>query len=317
MTVLRCLGCYEVLEKELPGHYHTSCCKKLFATEVPPEVDFGANELEALALKSLTQHLGLTGVQPKISLHLKKAENNPTHRLMTVDLWGNFILKPPTKQFPEMSVVEDVTMHMAAICGLNVAKHGLIKLKSGELAYVTKRFDRPKKGKKVAVEDFCQLSELLTESKYNSSTEKAGKIILKYSTSSGLDAGRFFDLILFSFVTGNSDMHLKSFSLMRNEADEIGLTPFYDLLATKLLLPEDKEEMALAINGKKARLKKDDFEALGKNMRIEGKALEKSFIRVLKPIPEMKETIKKSFLTAKMKEKYAKLIELRSKILSV
>ncbi|MBF0316404.1 MAG: HipA domain-containing protein [Oligoflexia bacterium] len=315
MNSIRCLGCYKPLQNQMPGNYHSSCSKRLFATDVPPKVNFGVGQLEELALKSLSQHLGLTGVQVKISIHLEKATNDPTHRFMIVDLWGNFILKPPTKQFPEMSVLEDVTMHMAQACGLKVAKHGLIELKSGELAYVTKRFDRPKKGKKLAVEDFCQLSELLTESKYSSSLEKAGKIIFKYSSNSGLDIISFFDLILFSFVTGNSDMHLKNFSLMRSDEDEIVLAPFYDLLATKLLIPEDKEEMALTINAKKSKIKRQDFMALAKNFSIPDIVAEKCFKRILKKDHEMKQLINESFLSSEMKEKYLSLVNERLRVL--
>ena len=315
MKNLKCLGCYQPLESRLPGDYHTRCSKKLFGTEVPPLVTFGIGDLEALALKSLNQQLGLTGVQPKISIHLERAREDPSHRLMIVDLWGNFILKPPTKQYPEMSVVEDVTMHMAQACGLSVAKHGLIKLKSGEFAYVTKRFDRPKKGKKIAVEDFCQLSELLTESKYNTSTEKAGKVILQYSANPGLDVISYFDLILFSFITGNADMHLKNFSLMENEENEMVLAPFYDLLATKLLMPQDKEEMALTVNGKKATIKKEDFISLGKTLKIADTVLEKSFARILKNVSAMKNLIKLSFLSDELKLKYLKSIDERVKLL--
>lgn len=312
----KCLGCYELLDKELPGNYHRGCSKKLFGTEIPPEINFGLNDLEELAIKSLTKHLGISGVQPKISTKLEKKENDPTHRLMIVDWEGNFILKPPTKQFPQISVVEDLTMHMAELCGLRVAKHGLIKLKTGDLAYVTRRFDRPKKGKKFAVEDFCQLSELLTENKYNSSIEKAGKIILKYATNLGLDVVSFYDLILFCYLTGNSNMHLKNFSLMRNDSNEIVLAPFYDLLATKLLLPEDKEEMALTINGKKNKLKKDDFITLGKSLKIGDKVIIKSFERILKNVPKMKELIKKSFISKEFQEEYSKLVDSRAEVLT-
>ncbi len=312
-----CLGCYMALDKDLPGNYHTSCSKKLFGTEIPPEINFGANDLEALAIKSLSKHLGITGVQPKISTKLEKKDNDPTHRLMIVDWEGNFILKPATALFPNISVVEDVTMHMASACGLQVAKHGLIKLQSGELAYITRRFDRGKKGKKIAVEDFCQLSELLTENKYNSSTEKAGKIILKYATNSGLDIINFFDLILFSYLTGNSDMHLKNFSLIKNESNEIALSPFYDLLATKLLLKEDKEDVALTINGKKSNLKKEDFLALARNLKIGEKATCKSIERLLKGIPKMNELIGRSFLPRELKEEYLNLIREKSTIFNV
>jgi serine/threonine-protein kinase HipA len=205
---------------------------------------------------------------------------------------------------------------MAALCGLKVAKHGLIKLKTNDLAYVTRRFDRPKKGKKVAVEDFCQLSELLTENKYNSSIEKAGKIILRYASNSGLDLVSYYELILFSYLTGNSDMHLKNFSLMRNNSNDIILAPFYDLLATRLLLPEDKEETALTINGKRNKLKKDDFVASAKSLKIGDKVITKCFERILKHVPKMKVLIQKSFLSKDLKQAYSKLIDTRAKALS-
>lgn len=315
--IQKCLGCYQPLQKfSYEGDYHKKCSKKLFGTDFPPIVDFGIDDLEDLAKRSISQHLGTTGVQPKISVKLNKHNENPKHRLMIVDLWGNFILKPSIKQFPDMSVVEDVTMHMAEIVGITVAKHGLIQLKSGELAYVTRRFDREKKDKKIAVEDFCQLSELLTESKYNLSSEKAGKIILKYSSNPGLDVIRFFDLNLFSFLTGNADMHLKNFSLMQNENQEIVLSPAYDLLSTKLMPIEDKEEMALTVNGKKEKLKKEDFIALGKNLKIVEKAIENSFVRILKHLPMMKVLIKNSFLSNDLKKCYEQLIDNKSKVFS-
>ncbi len=308
----KCLGCYLPLES---GTYHSSCSKNLFGTVEPPNVDFGSNDLEEMAKKSLYQHLGITGVQPKISVHLKKQDENPKHRLMIVGLWGNFILKPSTQKFPDMSVVEDATMHMAKVAGIKTARHGLIQLKSGELAYVTKRFDREKTSK-IAVEDFCQLSELLTESKYNTSTEKAGKIILKYSSNPGLDAVNFFDLILFSFLTGNADMHLKNFSLMSNEIGETELSPAYDLLSTKLMPIEDKEEMALTVNGKKAKIKKEDFKVMGKTLGISEKAIENSFVRMATSISKMKTIIKNSFLSNDLKKRYDELLKSRAKILA-
>ena len=314
----KCLGCYQSL-KNAPyiGHYHRLCSKKLFGTENPPLVDFAADDLEELAKKSISQHLGISGVQPKVSLHIDKKENDHNHRLMIVDLWGNFILKPPTHQFPDMSVVEDVTMHMAELVGLKTARHGLIQLKSKELAYVTKRFDRHNNGKKIAVEDFCQLSELLTEAKYDTSTEKAGKIILKYSSQPGLDAVTFFDLNLFCFLTGNADMHLKNFSLMQNEFGETILSPAYDLLSTRLLMTEDQEEMALTVNGKKASIKRKDFVALGKNLQIAEKAIDNCFSRLLKQTSEMKEVIKNSFLSPELQKRFNTLIDERVKALQM
>jgi serine/threonine-protein kinase HipA len=283
-------------------------------------VDFGLDEIERLAKESLNRHLGVTGVQPKVSVELEIRKTDPKQRLMIVGLWGNFILKPPTSRFPDMPVIEDVTMHMAKAAGIPTARHGLIRLKSGELAYVSRRFDREahrKRIQKMAVEDFCQLSGLLTERKYKTSMEKAGKIILKYSASPGLDALTFFEIALFSFLTGNADMHLKNFSLIRNENGEVGLAPAYDLISTQLMPIHDLEEMALTVNGKKARLTRRDFEALGATLKIQEKALKNSFGRLSRAIAEMRSTLDRSFLSAELKNKYQELITSRAIVLEL
>lgn len=310
----QCLGCYLPLEEDI--RYHKSCSKKLFGTDEMPNVDFGTEDLEELAKKSINNHLALTGVQQKISVNLDKHKNSPDHRLMMVDLWGQYILKPATQTYPEMPLVEDATMHLAELAGITTAHHGLIKLKSGELAYVTKRFDREKKHKKMAMEDFCQLSEMLTSDKYETSTEKAGKVIWKYSANPGLDIVKFLDIIVFSFLTGNADMHLKNFSLLQNANGEMVLAPAYDLLSTKLLLPEDKEDVALTINGKKTKIKKNDFLILAENLKINKKAVENSFERILKAIPNMKDLIRISFMSENYKTDYLKLLETRGQLLT-
>ena len=314
-----CLGCYQKMDSNTElEDYHGKCSRKLFGTDAPPRADFDSGELEELAKAALSQHLGITGVQPKVSVDLKKQEEDPTHRLMIVGLWGNFILKPPSSRFPEMAVVEDATMHMAQAAGITTALHGLVKLKSGELAYITRRFDREKKGRtlrKVAVEDFCQLSGLLTERKYKISMEKAGKIILNFSSSPGLDVVTFFDLTLFSFLTGNADMHLKNFSLVTKGKGDTSLAPAYDLISTRIMPIADNEEMALTLNGKKARLRKKDFEALAETLKIPKKAVENSFERLHRAIPKMKSILEASYISRDLKIKYEELILLRAKLL--
>ncbi|MFC3199893.1 HipA domain-containing protein [Parapedobacter deserti] len=167
-----------------------------------------------MARITVNERLAVTGVQPKLSLSLEGERGNK--RLTLVGLWGDYILKPQSSDFPAMPGVEDLTMHLAKLFKIETAEHALIQTSSGELAYITKRFDRVK-GKKVHVEDLCQLSELLTEQKYKSSYERAGKIIKQYATNSGLDVIKYFRMVLFCFLTGNNDMHLKNFSLMHTE----------------------------------------------------------------------------------------------------
>lgn len=244
----KCLYCYLSL-KESDSNFHPACSKKIFGSEQPPEIDFSLDEIEKLALKVLGKSFSVTGVQPKLSLELTRSEKGKK-RLTIVGSWGNYILKPPFSAYPEMPENEDLTMHLASSAGINTAEHSLIRLKSGELTYISKRFDRSK-NLKLHVEDMAQITGTLTERKYSGSMEKVGKAILKYSNFAGNDVIRFFELSLFCFLTGNSDMHLKNFSLITNQDDDVTLSPAYDLLSTALLLPEDKEELALPLNGKK------------------------------------------------------------------
>jgi serine/threonine-protein kinase HipA len=275
-------------------------------------VEFGTEQLAELAKQSLNHHLGITGVQPKVTVDLKKHKQQPNHRLMIVGLWGNYILKPSPAHLPNIAVVEDATMHMAQAAGIETARHGLLRLKSGELAYITKRFDRGPSKRKLHVEDFCQLSAQLTESKYNSSAEKAGKIILKYSSNPGLDAITFFELIVFCFLTGNADMHLKNFSLIEKEDDEVVLAPAYDLLSTALMPIDDKEELALPVNGKKAKLKRGDFEKLAATLGIVKKSMDSSFGRMGEAVPDMTKIIDQSFLPRELQARFKKILSNRA-----
>jgi serine/threonine-protein kinase HipA len=225
----KCLYCYQTLEKS-QDDYHPACAKKLFGASALPAIDFDLQQLEELARQNIILSKAVTGVQPKLSINVEKHRNEPS-RLTIVGLHGDFILKPPTSQFRELPENEDITMHLAELVKIKTASHGLIRLKSGELAYITKRFDR-NKGAKIAVEDFCQLSENLTEHKYRGSLEKIGKLTYSFTKNQGFEAQRLFELVIFCYLTGNADMHLKNFSLIENPLGEYELSPAYDLLNT-------------------------------------------------------------------------------------
>ncbi|MEB2297885.1 MAG: HipA domain-containing protein, partial [Ignavibacteria bacterium] len=272
----KCLYCYNKLEGG-EKDFHPVCSKKFFGSQIPPLVDLDMKKIKELAVEALGKSISVPGVQPKLSLDFK-GKGGKENRLTIVGLWGRFILKPPFNEYPEMPELEDVTMHLSELLNINTAEHSLIKLKSGELAYISKRFDRTKNGK-LHVEDMAQLTGTLTENKYRSSMEKVGNVILKYSSYPGIDAIRLFELTLFSFITGNSDMHLKNFSLIRNEDNEIMLSPAYDLLSTKLLIPKDKEDLALPLNGKKNNFKKKDFDLFASQLGINETALKKIYLR--------------------------------------
>lgn len=308
----KCLYCYNKLEGG-EKDFHPVCSKKFFGSQIPPLVDLDMKKIKELAVEALGKSISVPGVQPKLSLDFK-GKGGKENRLTIVGLWGRFILKPPFNEYPEMPELEDVTMHLSELLNINTAEHSLIKLKSGELAYISKRFDRTKNGK-LHVEDMAQLTGTLTENKYRSSMEKVGKVILKYSSYPGIDAIRLFELTLFSFITGNSDMHLKNFSLIRNEDNEIMLSPAYDLLSTKLLIPKDKEDLALPLNGKKNNFKKKDFDLFASQLGINETALKKIYLRFGDLFQEMKTLINKSFLSKEMKEKYFALLDDRRKAL--
>ena len=301
----KCLYCYEELDGD-EIDFHQTCSKKMFGTNIPPILDFNLQETEKIAQKIVTKSIAVTGVQPKLSLELeKKIKEIP--RLTIVGLHGDYIFKPQSQQFAELPENEDLTMHLAGFMKIKTAKHSLIRLKSGELGYITKRFDRSK-GRKIAVEDFCQLSENLTEHKYRGSVEKIGKLANQFTANKGFEAQRLFELVLFSFLTGNADMHLKNFSLIENSLNEYEFSPAYDLLSTALVIPKDKEESALTINGKKSKIVLKDFNALATSLNLNDKSLKAIYKRFNAILPLWKDFINQSFLSDEMKAKYIQLI---------
>lgn len=303
----RCLYCYRPLA-ENEQDFHAICSKKVFGQPIPPVLPYSEVDLEPLAKEIIQSQTAVTGVQAKLSLHITGSNNGGTERRFTiVGLWGGYILKPPTALYPQLPEVEDLTMHLAAVAKIKTAPHSLIRLQSGNRAYLTKRVDRTPKGK-LAMEDFCQLTERLTEDKYHGSYEQIGKAILKYSAMPGLDVVNFWELVLFSFITGNADMHLKNFSLLEQPGLGMTLSPAYDLVNTSLVNPADEEEMALTLNGKKKKLKKQDFVAAMNTLKIEEKQQQNIFNKMEKALPNWIDLINMSFLSNEFKEKYKEML---------
>lgn len=231
-------------------------------------------------------------------------------------MYGDYILKPPSLEYAELPENEDVTMHLAELVKIKTAKHTLVRLRSGELAYLTKRFDRNTstssvQGDKIAVEDFCQLSESLTEHKYRGSIEKIGKLTYQYTENKGFETQRLFELVLFCYLTGNADMHLKNFSLIENNLGEYEFAPAYDLLSTALVIADDNEESALTINGKKNRLDLSDFNKLAESLMINDKVLKTIYSRFDKVFPKWTTFIRQSFLSKAMQDNYIYLLHSR------
>lgn len=311
----RCLYCYLKLDTD-EVDFHAVCCKKMFGTSIPPDLPYREDEMEELAKQVIQSQTTVTGVQPKLSLHLAsaKAPNRPK-RFTIVGMWGGYILKPPSQHYPHMPEVEDLTMHLANIAKINVVPHSLIRLQSGNLAFITKRIDRVKKSK-LHMEDMCQLTERLSEDKYQGSYEQIAKVLQQHSKNPGLDVVNFFELVLFSFLTGNADMHLKNFSLINQPGIGPVISPAYDLLATAMVNPADTEDMALTLNGKKKKINRSDFETAFNTLKLEAKQQENIFNKMQRVMPEWEDMIDSSFLKDQWKEKYKVLIKERFNRLS-
>lgn len=303
----KCLYCYKELE-EGQKDFHPQCARKFFGSADVPTMEYRREDLDSLAAQVIQAQTSLTGVQPKLSLNLHKHEGGT--RLTIVGLWGDFIFKPQAEAYHELPENEDLTMHLAEAARIQVVPHSLIRLADGSLGYITRRIDRTKKGEKIDMEDLCQLTLHPTEYKYKSSYEQVAKTIATYSTTPKLDLVNFMQVLLFSFITGNNDMHLKNFSLYRPKKF-YQLTPAYDLLNVAIANPKDKEELALSLNGKKSRLKLQDFLKASSTMGIEERIILQLIENMKNTLPVWKDIIKASFLSEETKDSYLTLISKR------
>ncbi|MCX6179585.1 MAG: HipA domain-containing protein [Chlorobiales bacterium] len=303
-----CLFCYKPLD-QIGGDYHPRCSTKMFGTATPPLLPYDESQLDELALEVIRSQITITGVQPKLSLHLTQdGQSRNPQRFTIVGLWGGYILKPPSEIYPQLPEIEDLTMHLAEAVRIHTVPHCLIRMQSGNLAYLTRRIDRSKNGK-IHMEDMCQITERLTEDKYRGSYEQIAKAIRRHSVNPGLDVINFFEMVLFCFLTGNADMHLKNFSLIDiPEKGGISLAPAYDMVATALVNPADTEDVALTLNGKKKRITLTDFKKAFGTLSVDEKVQTSMFMKFKKVIPVWNSSIDNSFLDNKMKAVYKQLI---------
>lgn len=303
----RCLYCYKELENG-EKDFHKGCSRKIFGSPDVPELPYTHNDLTDLAKEIIRSQTTLTGVQPKLSLDLKEKTKDSPQRFTIVGLWGQYILKPQTELYPNLPELEDLTMHLAELAKIDVVPHSLVRFADGELCYITRRMDRTPTGQKLAMEDMCQLTERLTEYKYKGSYEQIAKVIERFSSVSQLDLIRFWEQVIFSWLTGNADMHLKNFSLYSRFPGHYELTPAYDMLSTALVIPDDHEELALTLNGKKRKLKRQDFEIAMKASGLEGKVISNIFKKFFKHEEVWMNYIDISYLPEAMQTAYKKLI---------
>jgi serine/threonine-protein kinase HipA len=267
--------------------------------------------MEQLAKKAAELSITVPGVQPKLSLSWikTKLENGHQGRLTIMDaLEGLYILKPQNPQYPQMPENEHLSMKLAELFAIEVVPSNLIRLASGELCYITKRIDRKQDGTRIHMIDLLQILEL--EDKYKGTMEMVGKTVGDLSTNTLLDKLRFFELTVFNFIIGNNDMHLKNFSMWLSDMGWV-LSPAYDLLNVKMILPKDKEDMALLFGGKKENFNKGYFDQFGIFLKLNEKQINAVYKRLGKWLPQATRMIDRSFLTEDYKSTYKALISKR------
>ncbi len=311
-----CLACHKELEKG-DINYHQTCLKDFWQEDTPVlELEYELSQIEALARVNVAQRIIVTGVQPKLSLGF--TNENAQRRLTIIGaLNGRYILKPPFQLYPQMPEIEALSMLLTQACGISTVPFLLIPLKDGSLAYLTKRIDRNATGGKYPMEDGCQFTERLTEHKYRGSYEQIAKGILRYAQNPLLETVKFYQQVIVSFLIGNNDMHLKNFSLIATDTKHYALSLAYDMVAVKLLIPDDNEELALNLNGKKRKLNRQDFNEAMLKAHIPEKAIDNLWKRIEKGMKNWGVLIDNSFLSDENKNMLSNLIKKRAQQIDI
>lgn len=309
---MRCLCCDRPIgdgasEIERRNSWHTGCIRRFFGTSESPPIDISRSNLETIVGETVERGITVPGVQKKISLRLERGR-----RGRLVDYC---ILKPQTKEYEALPEAEFLAMSMARATGIRTVPFALVKL-GGELAYITRRIDR-EKGEMLAMEDFCQLEGRLTEDKYRGSYERCARVVSFYSVRLGFDLSELFLRLVFSFAVGNSDMHLKNFSLIEEKPgnQRYVLSPAYDMLPVNTILPADREQMALTLNGKKQNLRRKDFLVFADSTSIPRAAAEKIIAGVISLRDTYISMCEEGYLPERMKRDLIELIEERIQVL--
>jgi serine/threonine-protein kinase HipA len=304
----RCLFCYKPLKH---GEYdtHPRCSIKMFGTHETPILPYDESQPEKLVEGMIRRQISVSGAEPILSLQLvQEGRGSSRQRFFTDGLRGEYLLKPPAGSSPLLPVLEDLTMHMAESVRIETVPHCLVRLQSGSLACLTRRIDRTESGK-VHMEDMCQITERLAADKYDGSYEQIAKAIRRHSVNPGLDVINFFEMVLFSFLSGNAHMHLKNVSLVDLPGKGgISLAPACNMVSTALLNPEEKEELALTINRKKKKITQDDFHRAFDVLSVNEKVRERMFRKFRDAVPVWERMISGSFLDEAMQEAYKELI---------
>lgn len=283
------------------GGYHVRCLRSLFNSAATPAIDLETSRLHTAAL-AMVGHTSLSGVQKKISVSLSADRAT----LQVAATGGRYVLKPQTGVYPCLPENEHLTTLLAGLVDIPVAASGLIQLKDASLAFISRRFDRLSDGRKVHQEDFCQLAGLPARSKYDASAETCVKIVRRYVSEPSVELLRLYTLLLFVWWSGNGDMHLKNFSLLTDANRFTRLTPAYDLVCTRLLIPDDP--LALPLLGRHQHLRRGHWLQFAEYCGIPEKAARRVLDRQCSALLASLELIHRSFLPPEQQQEYAAII---------
>lgn len=270
----------------------------MFNSTKLPNINFDLSEI-SLEAQKLAGKLSISGVQPKLSVKCDKKNNE----LIVVNEGGEYILKPQTLTFENIPENEQCCMDIAQELGIDIPLHCLLSLKDESAAYLVKRFDR-EKGVKIHQEDFTQILE--KNDKYRGSVEQIGRKLREISSAPGYDVQLLFERVVFNFIIGNGDAHLKNYSISYKD-DNIRLTPAYDIVCSKLVISTE-EDSAITINGKKNDLKRGDFDILAEYFTVPSKIRYEKFEN---KFDMMKKMIEASFIDKEKQERFIEIVKER------
>lgn len=311
----KCMCCGKDLNGD-EDSWHLKCIKRFFGISSLPIINLDKESMEKAMEETIKSGITIPGAQKKISLHLNST--NKESRLTLIGYPFGYILKPQSNIYKELPENEQLSMLLADSVGLETVPHGLISLKDNSIAYITKRIDRvilDKETHRIPMEDFCQLSKRMENEKYDGSYEQCMKIIDLYSSQPLLDKTNLLMAIIFSYIIGNSDMHLKNLSLIEKDKGQYVLSPFYDLISSKIVL-NDKDDLALMVNGKKKNIRKKDFISLAKVSGIKEDISQKIIENIIDNSKSFSSIIDESFISDTYKIKLKKFIADKVEILS-
>jgi serine/threonine-protein kinase HipA len=306
VTTKVCAACLKVIAGRRA--YHADCLIGLFGRALAPRIALTSVDLPAKA-SGMVGKMSISGAQEKVSLRLSANGRD----LRVADRGGEYLLKPEPARWANLPQNEHLTMTLAARFGIVIPPCALVKLGDGATAYLVKRFDRLADGSKLRVEEFCQLAELPTEARYHGSAELCVRLLRKYASDPATEIAEFFRRLLFGWWVANGDMHLKNFALLTDADGVRRLSPAYDLVNTRLLIPDD--EMALTLGGKHRVRRRKRWLDFAKFCEIPAVVADRMILNQIEFLDSARSIIDRSFLPDSTKERYSQIVAANTQIL--